>query len=86
MGRPSDAFLRRHTEILELAAHRCDHRKLWRRVLSDLGLTDAERVDLLEMIRVVSRHPVTVDADADVRRMTSSELLSDRWDGDRRRP
>jgi hypothetical protein len=74
MSGPTGAFLRRHTEILELVAHRRDRGKLWRRVANDHGLSDAEQVDLLEMIRVVIRYPVTVDADAAVRRMTSSDL------------
>jgi hypothetical protein len=80
IGAPSATFLARHTQILKLVAHRRDHGKLWRRVVNDRGLSEAERVDLLEMIRVVSRHPVTVDADATVRRMSPRELMRDRWD------
>jgi hypothetical protein len=77
---PSATFLARHTQILSLVADRCDRGRLWRRVVKDRGLSEDERVDLLEMIRIAARYPVTVDADGMVRRMTTRELRRDRWD------
>jgi hypothetical protein len=79
---PSATFLARHTQILKLIAHRRDRGELWRRVVKDRGLSEAERVDLLEMIRIVARYPVTVDADAMVSRMTGPEPLRDRLDSE----